>query len=300
KLKTTYVDILPTLTNRKTGRVHTTFSQTSAATGRLSSMNPNLQNIPAGSGFGREVRKAFIAAPEFQLVSFDYSQIELRVAAHLADDAGMIDAFKKGEDIHKTTAAAVYHILPEHVTSEQRRAAKTLNFGVLYGMGPRAFAAATGLSRAEAEQFIEQYFQKFAGILIYLAHTKAFALEHGYVETLYGRRRAIPEIASANWQIRREAERMAINHPIQGSATGDIIKRAMIRIDKEITDHKLNRYVRMLLQVHDELIFEIAKDAFQKVIPRIRDAMEHIVTLKVPLVVDVKVGQNWGEQYTFL
>lgn len=296
KLKTTYIEALPALIDEKTGRLHTTFNQTGTATGRLSSATPNLQNIPIMTETGREIRKAFVAKPGFLLVSFDYSQIELRVAAHLAQDQKMIEAFRKGLDIHRMTAAEIYNVPLDKVTPELRRAAKTLNFGVLYGMGPRAFAESTGFSREQAKKFIDEYFRDFAGIHDYIERTKEFVAEHGYVETLFGRRRWIPEIHSPNWQLRREAERMAVNHPIQGTSTGDIIKLAMIAVDRWVKKEKLEDEARLLLQVHDELLFEIKASAVKKTAPRIKEIMENAVELKVPLVVDVKVGKNWGEQ----
>lgn len=296
KLKTTYIDVLPRLVDQKTGRLHTTFNQTGTVTGRLSSNNPNLQNIPIMSETGREIRKAFVAEKGFDLVSFDYSQIELRVAAHLADDKKMIQAFRDGADIHRLTASQIYKVPFDKVTPEERRAAKTLNFGVLYGMGPNSFAEQTGMSRDEAGNFIREYFRNFSGIQDYIVRTKRFVEEHGYVETLFGRRRSIPEIHSANWQLRREAERMAINMPIQGTATGDIVKMAMIKVDEWIKEGKLEDEVRMLLQVHDELVFEIKKASVKKYISEIKKIMENVAVLKVPLLVDVKAGASWGEQ----
>ncbi|MBI4224842.1 MAG: DNA polymerase I [Candidatus Sungbacteria bacterium] len=296
KLKNTYVDALPELVDPADGRLHTTFNQTGASTGRLSSSNPNLQNIPILSEYGREVRKAFVADKDFLLVSFDYSQIELRVAAHMAHDEKMIEAFRNGADIHTITAAAVYHVAPEAVTPELRRAAKTLNFGVLYGMGQNAFAEATGFSRPDAKRFIDEYFRDFSGIAAFIENTKEFAREHGYVETIFGRRRYIPEIFSPNFQLRREAERMAVNMPVQGSATGDIIKLAMVKVREWVDREKFGQYVRMLLQVHDELVFEIAESRAEKLIPQIKHIMESVADLEVPLVVDAKAGYNWGEQ----
>lgn len=294
KLKTTYIDSLPHLVARD-GRLHTTFHQAGTATGRLSSSDPNLQNIPIMSEYGREIRKAFVADEGFLLASLDYSQIELRVAAHIANDEKMIAAFRAGRDIHSLTASEVYNVPLDKVTSDLRRAAKTLNFGVLYGMGPRAFAESTGMPYADAQKFIREYFRDFSGIKKYIEDTKTFAIENGYVETLYGRRRYIPEIVSSNWQSRREAERMAVNHPIQGTATGDIIKIAMIRVDEWIKKEKLEDDVRLLLQVHDELVFEIKESLVKKITPRLKEIMEHVAELKVPLVVDVKIGKNWGE-----
>lgn len=296
KLKSTYIDTLPKLLDKKDGRIHTTFDQFGASTGRLSSANPNLQNIPIMSEEGREIRKAFVAPRGFAFVSFDYSQIELRVAAHIADDQKMIEAFKSGKDIHKLTAAEVYNLPLDKVTPDLRRAAKTLNFGVLYGMGPQAFSEATGFSRTEAKKFIDEYFKKFSGIRKFLDETKRFAHEHGYVETIFGRRRYIPEISSVAWRFRRDAERMAINMPIQGTATGDIVKMAMVKLTKWLKKNKLEASVRILLQVHDELVFEIKKDILSDVVPQIRDIMENVTKLKVPLEVEVKAGPNWGEQ----
>lgn len=295
KLKSTYVDVLPTLAGAD-NKIHTTFNQTGTATGRLSSSSPNMQNIPVMTEFGRKVRMAFIASKGFELVSFDYSQIELRVAAHLANDKKMIDAFKKGLDIHKMTAAEIYNLPLDKVTPDLRRAAKTLNFGVLYGMGAQAFSESTGFSREDAKKFIDEYFKNFSGVRRYIEATKAFAEEHGYVQTLFGRRRHIPEIHSQNWQIRREAERMAINMPIQGTATGDIIKIAMIHVDRWIKKEKLEGEIRMLLQVHDELLFEIKTSEIKKAAPKIQSIMEHAADLKAPLAVDIKYGVNWGEQ----
>ena len=296
KLKTTYVDTLPLLVDPKTGRLHTTFNQTGTATGRLSSANPNLQNIPIMSDYGKEVRKAFVAEKGFRLVSFDYSQIELRVAAHIANDTKMIEAFQNGLDIHKMTAAEIYNVSLAKVTPELRRAAKTLNFGVLYGIGSQALSEATGMSRDDAKKFIDEYFKKFSGIANYIIETKQLAEEKGYVETIFGRRRYIPEILSPNWQMKREAERMAVNMPVQGTATGDIIKMAMIKIDDWVRKEKLEDKVRMLLQVHDELLFEIKDVTVKKYAPKIKEIMENTAKLKVPLAVDVEMGKNWGEQ----
>ena len=295
KLKTTYVDVLPKLADGS-GRVHTTYNQTGTATGRISSSNPNMQNIPTGTGLGREVRRAFIAASGSTLVSFDYSQIELRVAAHLANDEKMIAAFKKGMDIHAMTASAVYGVSEDKITPELRRAAKVLNFGVLYGMGPQAFAENTGMAMGEAREFITHYFREFSGVKLYIEATKLFAAEHGYVQTLLGRRRYFPDMGKGGWQARREAERMAVNHPIQGTATGDIIKLAMIHVDRWIQGAKKEERVRMLLQVHDELVFEIAEREMAAAVGEIKKIMESVIKLKVPLVVDVKAGPNWGEQ----
>ncbi len=295
KLLGTYIDALPKLVNPQDRRLHTTFNQTGTVTGRLSSSDPNLQNIPIMSEMGRRIRRAFVTERGYLLASFDYSQIELRVAAHIAGDKKMTEAFKKGMDIHKTTAAEIYNIPLDKVSPDQRRAAKTLNFGVLYGMGPQAFAEATGFSKEEARNFIEEYFRDFSGIAEYISRTKHFVEEQGYVETIFGRRRYIQEILSSNWQLKREAERMAVNAPIQGSAA-DLVKMAMIAVDNWVKKEKFGDSIKMLLQVHDELLFEIKEDQMKKVIPQIKKIMENIAKLSVPLVVDVKAGKNWGEQ----
>lgn len=306
KLKTTYLDVLPTLVDPKTRRLHTTFNQTVTATGRLSSSDPNLQNIPIMSELGREVRKAFVAEKGYELVSFDYSQIELRVAAHLADDKKMIGAFRRGEDIHRLTASEVFNVPLEKVTPVERRAAKTLNFGILYGMGSQALAEATNMNRDEAKKFIDEYFRDFSGIKKYIENTLKFVEENGYVETLFGRRRYISEIHSPNWQMKREAERMAVNMPIQGTATGDIIKMAMIKVEEWIrgrtstaggsTSKRAPEDIRLLLQVHDELLFEVKESLVKKAAPEIKKIMENVTDLNVPLVVEVKAGPNWKDQ----
>lgn len=293
KLQNTYVDVLPQLVNPKTGRIHTTFNQTGTATGRLSSANPNLQNIPTLSDYGKKIRNAFVAERGFLLVSFDYSQIELRVAAHLAGDKKMIEAFKKGSDIHAITASEIYNVPLEKVTSELRRNAKTLNFGILYGMGPNALSESTGMPREEAKKFIDEYFRDFAGVREWIQKTKTFAEENGYVETLFGRRRPIPEILSPNWQMKREAERMAVNMPVQGTAA-DLVKIAMIRVDGFLKKEGHSDAARMLLQVHDELLFEVKEDGVSHIAQRIKEIMEQTAKLRVPLVVDVKFGKNWG------
>ena len=227
KLLSTYVDALPQLVSKIDGRVHTSFNQTITATGRLSSSDPNFQNIPIRTELGQKIRKAFVAEIGNIIIAADYSQIELRVIASLANDTKMIEAFQNGLDIHKMTAAEIYNVSLAKVTPELRRAAKTLNFGVLYGMGSQALSEATGMSRDDAKKFIDEYFKKFSGIANYIIETKQLAEEKGYVETIFGRRRYIPEILSPNWQMKREAERMAVNMPVQGTATGDIIKMAM-------------------------------------------------------------------------
>lgn len=292
KLKSTYVDALPLERNAITHRIHATFNQTGTVTGRISSQYPNLQNIPIRTALGQEIRRAFVASAGFKLVSFDYSQIELRLAASLANDKKMIQAFLDGGDIHTLTAAAVNHVPPDEVTPEMRRAAKTINFGILYGMGAVSLAEGIGVSRREADTFIKEYFSQFPGVKEYMESLKEQALDNGYVETLFGRRRYFHNVSSMGWQARREAERMAINAPIQGSEA-DIVKMAMIRIFNELRDYIIEDQVRLLIQVHDELLFEIEKDLIEKVAPRIQNIMSEICTLNVPLKVDMKIGLNW-------
>lgn len=295
KLKSTYLDALPALIDAETGRVYTSYNQTIAATGRLSSSEPNLQNIPVRTDLGARIRTAFIAEPGNVLVAADYSQLELRLAAHIAQDRAMQAVFRRGGDIHTETAAIAFHVAPEQVTKAQRRQAKTLNFGVLYGMGAQAFARAADISLSEAQRFIAEYFQTYRGIAEYMEEAKAAAAAVGYVETLAGRRRYLPEIASRNPQVRGEAERMAINHPIQGTAA-DILKKSMIAIYARMAagTHPFSG-VQMTLTVHDELVFEVPRgqaDAVGRAVQTIMEGVEH---LSVPLVVDVRSGKNWGE-----
>ncbi|MFA5368092.1 MAG: DNA polymerase I [Dehalococcoidia bacterium] len=297
KLKSTYVDALPALINPKTGRVHTSFNQAATTTGRLSSSDPNLQNIPVKGELGLQVRKAFIAGPGCVLLSGDYSQIDLRALAHLSQDPQLIEAFRKGEDIHRATAAKIFNVSPNDVDSNMRRVAKTVNFGVIYGMSDYGLEQATDLSRTEASQFIKTYFDKYKGVAEYLEATKQQARQHGYVETLLGRRRYIPDINNSNGMIRAAAERMAINMPIQGTAA-DITKLAMIMVQKEMDDRGLGPEgsgCRMLLQVHDELVFEVPAAALDEMKQLVLEVMPKALKLDVPLVADVKVGANWGE-----
>lgn len=297
KLKSTYLDALPKLISPKTGRVHTSFNQTITATGRLSSSNPNLQNIPIRTKIGREIRKAFVAEPGHELVSIDYSQIELRIVASLANDQKMIEIFKADEDIHRSTAAEINGVSLNQVTKEMRYAAKEVNFGVLYGMGAYGLAWRTRIKREKAQEFIDRYFSAFKGVEKYIEQTKALAQSLGYVETLFGRRRYLPEINSGVAQIRNAAERMAINMPIQGTAA-DLMKLAMIEAQRELgkmKENKTGKIARMILQVHDELVFEIRKDEVQAVSQKIKEIMENVYKLKVPVKAEVKTGKNWGE-----
>lgn len=291
KLKSTYADALPKLIDKDTGRVHTDFNQSVAATGRLSSSNPNLQNIPIRTRRGREIRKAFIADDGFQLLSADYSQVELRVIASIAGDENMIEAFKKDEDIHSRTAKEVFGLDSiDDVTPDHRRKAKEVNFGIPYGVSAYGLASRLGISNEEGKEMIDQYFERFPGILEYINDTKQFAKENGYVKTLMGRRRYISEINSGNWNVRSFAERTAINMPIQGTAA-DIIKVAMINIQHYLEKQACKS--RMLLQVHDELIFEIHEDEGEALASTIKELMESAFELSVPLKVDMGMADNW-------
>ncbi len=295
KLKSTYVDALPKIVNENTGRIHTNFNQTVAATGRLSSSNPNLQNIPIRTERGREIRKAFIPEQGYQLLAADYSQVELRVIASMSGDKNMIRAFREDEDIHARTAKEVFGLDSlDEVTADQRRKAKEVNFGIPYGVSAYGLASRLGISNNEGKEMIEQYFERFPGIRNYIEETKAFAAEHGYVKTLMGRRRYIPDINSRNWNVRGFAERTAINMPIQGTAA-DIIKVAMIRIRDYLKGEGLKS--RMLLQVHDELVFEIAEEEIEQVSLKIRTYMEQAAELEVPLKVEMGVAGNWLEAH---
>ena len=292
KLKSTYIDALPGLINPKTGRVHTSFRQTGTATGRLSSSDPNLQNIPIRSELGRQVRHAFIAPPPTVLLAADYSQIDLRVLAHLSQDPYLLASFRRDEDIHAATASQVFGVSGAEVTGEMRRVAKTVNFGVIYGMSEYGLEQATELSREEASQFIDAYFEKYSGVKAYLDSTKEQARQQGFVQTLLGRRRYIPEINSRNRQVREAAERMAINMPVQGTSA-DIIKIAMIELHGEMAQRGLK--AKMTLQVHDELVFEVPEEEVEELRELVARRMTKALELSLPLKVDIKVGRNWGE-----
>ena len=295
KLKGTYIDALPKLVNPRTGRLHTSFNQAIAATGRLSSSDPNLQNIPIRTELGREIRKAFVPGEGFEcLLSADYSQIELRIAAHFSSDPALVNAFKTGADIHRETAAKVFDITPLEVSREQRDFAKRINFGILYGMGPAKFSRETGVSFQEAKRFIADYLATFAGIREYIEGTLHDARELGYVSTILGRRRYLPDLESGNPGIRNHAENMAVNTPIQGSAA-DIVKQAMIDIQAEIERRGLGS--RMVLQVHDELLFEVAPGELEEMRKLAVKKMEGAVDLDVPIVVDTGTGANWLEAH---
>ncbi|HPI67346.1 MAG TPA: DNA polymerase I [bacterium] len=293
KLKNTYLDPLPELAD-KNNRVHTSFNQTVTATGRLSSTEPNLQNIPIRTELGKKIRHGFIAENGYKILAADYSQIELRIAASVAQDEKMINAFNNKEDIHTQTASEIFGIKKEAVTSEMRRQAKVVNFGILYGLGPRGLAEGTGLAYEEAQEFIEKYFATYKKINDYINRTIAQARAFGYVETIFGRRRYLPEIGAEHQQLRAQAERMAINHPIQGTAA-DIIKIAMFKVDQAIKKHFDNNEVRMILQIHDELVFEIKKERIAAAKKIIEKEMVDFKEIKVPLAVEIAVGNSWGE-----
>jgi DNA polymerase-1 len=290
KLKSTYVDVLPLRINKTTGRIHTSYNQTGAATGRLSSNDPNLQNIPVRTRRGEEIRRGFVPAPGCAFVVADYSQIELRLMAHLSGDAAFVKAFQEGGDIHRQTASIIFNVPLEQVTSEMRSRAKTINFGTIYGQGAFSLAKMLGISQEDARNFIARYFERFSGVRAYLDRQVALAKEQGYVETLFGRRRYIPEIRDKNFNQRAFGERLAGNSPLQGSAA-DLIKIAMRRLHDALRDGGLTS--RLLLQVHDELVVEAPEAEVARVVPMVREAMEGAVTLNVPLVVDVGVGPNW-------
>jgi DNA polymerase-1 len=295
KLKNTYVDTLPSMVNPRTGRIHTSYQQAVAATGRLSSNNPNLQNIPIRTERGREVRKAFIARnKQFTLLSADYSQVELRIIASFSKDSSMIEAFKKGIDIHTTTASKVFGVTLDQVTSDMRRKAKMVNFGIIYGISAFGLSQRLNIPRKEAASIIENYFAEFPNIKKHMDGNIEFARQHGYVETILGRRRHLRDINSANAVVRGFAERNAINAPIQGSAA-DLIKVAMINIHNEML--KLKMKSRMILQVHDELVFDTHLDEVEELKPLVREKMSTAIKMEVPLEVEMGTGYSWLEAH---
>lgn len=293
KLKSTYTDKLPQMINPKTGRVHTSYHQAVTATGRLSSSDPNLQNIPIRNEEGRRIRQAFIAREGYKIVAADYSQIELRIMAHLAHDEGMLKAFTEGKDIHRSTAAEIFGVSLEEVTNEQRRNAKAINFGLIYGMSEFGLSNQLGISRQEARTYMDAYFNRYPNVLQFMTDIKTKAAEQGYVETLLGRRLYLPEIKSSNGMRRKAAERVAINAPMQGTAA-DIIKVAMIGIDKAILG---DENIKMIMQVHDELVFEVKAEMVEHYSQLIKTEMEKAIKLHVPLIADVGVGDNWDEAH---
>ncbi len=294
KLKSTYTDKLPKMVNPNTGRVHTNYGQATAITGRLSSNDPNLQNIPVRTPQGREIRKAFIAPPGSKIVSADYSQIELRIMAHISQDPSLLDAFAKGLDIHKATAADIFSLPIEEITSEQRRYTKAVNFGLIYGMGAFGLASQLGIERNAAQQFIDKYFARYPGVAEYMQATRESARANGYVETVFGRRLTLTDINGGNGPRRAGAERAAINAPMQGTAA-DLIKLAMIAVDKWLATSGLR--TKLIMQVHDELVLEVPEDELAQVRVEVAEKMTSVATLRVPLVADVGVGANWDEAH---
>ncbi|WP_324044376.1 DNA polymerase I [Aeromonas dhakensis] len=295
KLKSTYTDKLPLMIKPQTGRVHTSYHQAVAATGRLSSTDPNLQNIPVRNEQGRRIRQAFIPCAGYKLVAADYSQIELRIMAHLSGDKGLLAAFAEGKDIHKATAAEVFGVALEAVTSDMRRSAKAINFGLIYGMSAFGLAKQLGIGRAEAQKYMDLYFERYPGVLEYMERTRQQADAQGYVETLFGRRLYLPDIKSRNAGLRKAAERAAINAPMQGTAA-DIIKRAMTNVDGWIRGIE-DQSIRMLMQVHDELVFEIREEKLEEYIAIIKEKMSSAAELHVPLVVEAGTGDNWDQAH---
>lgn len=294
KLKTTYTDKLPQLINPSTGRIHTSYHQAVTATGRLSSSDPNLQNIPIRSEEGRRIRQAFVAPKGYKLIAADYSQIELRIMAHLSQDKGLLTAFAKGEDVHKATAAEVFEVSLEEVTSDQRRKAKAINFGLIYGMSAFGLAKQIKVARHEAQQYIERYFERYPGVLSYMDRIRAQAHDDGFVETVFGRRLYLPEINAGNKMLQQAAERTAINAPMQGTAA-DIIKKAMLAVDEALLSTDID--ARMIMQVHDELVVEVAEAQVDEVKALLIDKMMSAAKLDVPLLVEAEVGDNWDEAH---
>ena len=294
KLKSTYTDRLPEQVNPDSGRVHTSYHQAVAATGRLSSSDPNLQNIPIRTEEGRKIRRAFIAAPGNVLLAADYSQIELRIMAHLSGDSALLAAFAAGSDIHRATAAEVFGASMAEVSPEQRRAAKAINFGLIYGMSAFGLARQLGIDRGSARRYVDRYFERYPAVKEYMDATRIRARETGYVETVFKRRLYLPDIAARNAARRQYAERTAINAPMQGTAA-DIIKRAMIEIDKKLLRSEKN--IRMIMQVHDELVFEVAEAEVVEYSGEIRNLMSGAAALSVPLIVDIGTGANWDEAH---
>ena len=290
KLKSTYTDKLPLMIFPKTGRVHTTFGQTTAVTGRLASSDPNLQNIPVRTGEGRRVREAFVAPTNHVIVSADYSQIELRIMAHLSADAGLLDAFHKGLDIHRATAAEVFGVELDKVTPDQRRTAKVINFGLIYGMSAFGLAQNLGIEPQAARNYIDRYFARYPGVKAYMEKTRALAHEQGFVQTAFGRRLWLPDIASSRAPVRAAAERAAINAPMQGTAA-DLIKKAMIAVQAWIEENQMKTL--LVLQVHDELVLEVPQDELEKVQAALPKLMQGVASLSVPLIAEVGSGDSW-------
>jgi DNA polymerase-1 len=294
KLKSTYIDALPKLVHPETGRVHTSYNQTVTATGRLSSSDPNLQNIPVRAEEGNRIRQAFVPEKGRKIASADYSQIELRILAHLSRDESLVEAFRKDEDIHSRTASEIFGVSLDQVTPPMRREAKVINFGIIYGMSAYGLSQQLGIDPKVAQAYIDEYFKRYTGVQRYIERSLESARQEGYVTTLLQRRRYLPDIHSRDTFVRQAAERMAVNTPLQGTAA-DIIKVAMIRIQKRIEDGPFS--TRMIMQVHDELVFEIPEEELPTVVPLIQNDMETVVELSVPLKVSVRTGKNWAEAH---
>ncbi|MEC7296427.1 MAG: DNA polymerase, partial [Pseudomonadota bacterium] len=294
KLKSTYTDKLPRLLNKTTGRVHTSYHQAVTATGRLSSSDPNLQNIPIRTEEGRKIRQAFVARPGYRIVAADYSQIELRIMAHLSEDKGLLEAFAEGRDIHTATAAEVFGTSLEKVSGDQRRSAKAINFGLIYGMSAWGLARQLRIDRSQAQTYIDRYFDRYPGVARYMDRIRTQAAEDGFVETVMGRRLYLPEIHSQNRNRRQGAERTAINAPMQGTAA-DIIKQAMIDVDAWLAEGEFDAL--MVMQVHDELVFEVAEAQVERFIEQVQTRMQAAASLSVPLIVEAQSGANWDEAH---
>ena len=281
--------------NQSTGRIHTSYNQAVAVTGRLASSDPNLQNIPIKGSEGRKIREAFIAKPNFSIISADYSQIELRILAHLSKDLGLIEAFKNNKDIHTITASEIFNTNIKKITSEQRRYAKIINFGLIYGMGAFGLAKTLSITRSDAQNYIQEYFNKYPTVLQYMEESKQFAREHGYVETFFGRRLWLPEISSSNGLRKAGAERAAINAPMQGTAA-DLIKLAMIQVQQWIDDNS-DLKGEVIMQVHDELVFEVPNNEIDKFTKEIPQIMQNVAKLDIPLIVEINAGENWEKAH---
>jgi DNA polymerase-1 len=294
KLKSTYTDKLPLMICPRTGRVHTSYHQATAVTGRLSSTEPNLQNIPIKSEEGRRIRDAFIAPDGYTMVAADYSQIELRIMAHLSNDEGLLTAFANGVDVHTATAAEVFGVTIENVEPNMRRSAKAINFGLIYGMSAFGLAKQLGIGRGQAQEYVDLYFERYPGVKSYMDNTRADAADIGYVETIFGRRLYLPDIKAKNAQRRQHAERTAINAPMQGTAA-DIIKKAMIKVDAWLATKEFD--AQMIMQVHDELVLEVKTQQVDAFSAKLKEIMEDAAELAVPLIVEVGAGKNWGEAH---
>jgi DNA polymerase-1 len=294
KLKSTYADKLPKMVDPNTGRVHTNYAQAVAVTGRLASNEPNLQNIPIRNAEGRRIREAFVAPEGSVIVSADYSQIELRIMAHISGDASLLRSFSEGEDVHRATASEIFGVAPAEVTSEQRRYAKVINFGLIYGMSAFGLASNLGIERSAAQMYIDKYFQRYPGVAQYMAETRTQAKAHGFVETVFGRRLWLAEINSPNGPRRQAAERAAINAPMQGTAA-DLIKLSMIAVQQWLEDERLQS--KMIMQVHDELVLEVPEGELATIQQKVPELMRGVAELKVPLIAEVGIGKNWDEAH---